>query len=78
MNLLANALKAETLDESLAPIMRALGIKTGDTAGNIFSGLGDDEWPDLSLEARGAWLLQWLKFELLDAACEVMEEPNPS
>lgn len=78
MNLLANALRAETLDASLTPLMRALGIKTGDTAANIFSGLGDDEWPDLTLESRGAWLLQWLKFELIDAACEVMEAPDPS
>jgi hypothetical protein len=78
MNLLANALRADTLDAALAPIMRALGITTGDTAGNIFSGLGDDEWSDLSLEARRAWLVRWLEFELIDAQHEVMEQPNPS
>jgi hypothetical protein len=75
MNLLAHALRAETLDVALTPIMRALGIKTGDTAANIFSGMGDDEWPELTLEARRDWLLHWLKFELIDAQEEVMECP---
>ena len=75
MTLLADALRAETLDAALAPIMRALGIKTGDTAANIFSGLGDDEWPDLSLEAPPRLAVRWLEFELIDAQQEVMENP---
>jgi hypothetical protein len=75
MTLLADALRAETLDESLAPIMRVLGIKAGDTAANIFSGLGDDEWFDLSLEDRRAWLVRWFEFEMIDAQNEVMESP---
>lgn len=77
-NLLAAALRAETLDESLAPIMRALGITTGDAAAAVFSALprGDDSWPDLTLESRGEWLLTWLRVELVGAACDVMERPT--
>ena len=58
--------------------MRALGITTGDTAAAVFSALprGDDEWPDLSLEARGAWLLEWLDAELVSAHFDVMQRPE--
>jgi hypothetical protein len=78
MTLLADALRAETLDASLALIQAALGIKTGDCAADVFSGLprGDDEWPDLSLEARRAWLAKWLSTELWDAYDEVMRNPS--
>lgn len=77
MNLLESALRADTLDASLAPIQQALGITTGDCAAVVFSGLprGVDEWPNLSLEARRDWLAQWLATELLDAAQGVMERP---
>lgn len=77
-NLLAAALRAETLDESLRPIMRALGITTGDCAAAIFSALprGDDSWPELSLETRGHWLLKWFQAELFGAAYEVLEQPE--
>jgi hypothetical protein len=76
-NLLTAALRAETLDESLAPIMRGLGIETGDRAAVVFSELarGGDEWADLSLESRGQWLIYWLRAELLGAACDVLERP---
>ena len=74
-NLLAAALRADTLDSSLAPIMRALGIQHGDTAAAIFSGLprGDDDWPDMSLEARGDWLMRWIAAELIDANAPVTD-----
>jgi hypothetical protein len=77
MTLLADALRAETLDAALAPIMRALGITTGDCAAAVFSSLprGDDEWPELSLEARQAWLTEWLTAELVSAHHDVMERP---
>jgi hypothetical protein len=76
-NLLAAALRAESLHESLAPIMRALGIAHGDCAAAVFSALprGDDDWPDLSLEDRRDWLVDWLASELFDAIHQVMERP---
>ncbi len=77
-NLLAAALRAETLDSSLAPIMRALGITHGDVAAVVFSGLprGVDDWPELTLEERRAWLVDWLATELIDASEQVMERPG--
>jgi hypothetical protein len=79
MTLLADALRAETLDASLAPIQKALGIRFGDTAAAVFSGLprGDDDWPELSLEERSRWLIEWLSVELIDAVQEVMDNPSP-
>jgi len=76
MPLLTDALQADTLDAALTPIMRALGITTGDTAANIFSGFGDDEWCDLSFEDRRAWLVRWFEFELIDAQHAAMEQPR--
>src|SRR5262249_22778240 len=45
----------------LAPIMAALGIKDGDVAAQVFSGV---EWKELAVAERRERLLAWLKSEI--------------
>jgi len=72
MPLLVAALRADTLDAALAPIIQAFGVP-GDCAAHMFSGLGDDEWSRLSYRERRAWLQRWLEFELIDAEHEALQ-----
>jgi hypothetical protein len=60
-NLLAQALETDDLDAALAPIMAALGIKDGDVAAQVFSGV---EWKELAVAERRERLFAWLKSEI--------------
>jgi len=60
-NLLARALKQGDLDAAIAPIQKALGIATGDVAGQAFSGVN---WRALHPKDRRMWLARWLQAEV--------------
>ncbi len=65
----ARALRADTLDAALKIIMDALGIKTGDVAGQCFSKRDAETYEALVNGYRRAeFLKSWLSSELDDAA----------
>jgi hypothetical protein len=65
INLLAQAIHADELDDAVSLLQTALGIETGDVAAIVFSELpkGDDSWLDLSTDERRKWLAKWLAAE---------------
>lgn len=63
-NLLAAAIKAQTIDEAIKPIQDALGIVSGDLAKESLSTYSDEEWESMNSQSR-AWLISdWLCDEL--------------
>ena len=71
---LAAALRCTTLDECVLTIQDALGIKTGDVAGQCFSDNDRKTYAALSVASERAYFIKsWLGAELDDAAARVEE-----
>ena len=69
MNILQEALKSDNLDYTVKTIQDALGIETGDVAGQEFSGDDFVTYGKLNnAYQRAEFISSWLKAELDDAA----------
>jgi hypothetical protein len=64
MNTLKTALRSDTLDSALYVLQRALGIETGDVAGQVFRNRDHATWPQLPDNQRRIVLLNYLSAEL--------------
>jgi hypothetical protein len=63
MSILSKALQQTDLDDAVRMVQDALGIKNGDVAGMVFSGL--ENWHLLSRDERAKWLSEYVKLEVL-------------
>lgn len=69
VNLLAAAIAAPTIDEAIKPIQDALGITSGDVAGEYFSPYADAAvWGKLPTHDRVLLIAGWLKDEVWSAS----------
>lgn len=68
VNMLTHALAQTSLDASLKVIMDAVGIHTGDTAGQFFDRQTIKNWSTYTPRERSNFLAPWFAAELREAA----------